>query len=401
MSLWMLVPWVGAILLVVPVVILLVQILLALFPGSARKSIASRSVENARVAVLVPAHNESTEISATLKAIFPQLIQGDRLMVVADNCTDDTAAMARALGAEVVERQDLSQRGKGFALDFGVRHLCADPPDVLLIIDADCHLGSGSLRILANLAMTTQRPVQALYLMTAPSGAGLGLRIAEFAWRVKNWTRPLGWMRLGGPCHLMGTGMAFPWSIAAHMSLANGHLVEDMKLGIDLALQGMPPVFCPNARVTSEFPSGERAARTQRTRWEHGHLGMIVSYVPKLLWQGLRRMSSATLILGLDLLVPPLALLAGLLFLMICLALALYLYAKATVFLIVIILVQLVFSLSIFLAWMRWGREVVSLSELLSIPTYIAGKLPVYLAFLFSRQTEWIRTERTDEAGRK
>ena len=75
------------------------------------------------VAVLVPAHNESSGLLPTLANIQSQLLPGDRLLVVADNCSDDTAALARAAGAEVVERNDPTRRGKGYALDWGVQHL--------------------------------------------------------------------------------------------------------------------------------------------------------------------------------------------------------------------------------------------------------------------------------------
>lgn len=347
-----------------------------------------------RVAVLVPAHNEAAVIVATLQALVPQLRVGDRLLVVADNCTDDTAVLARAYGAEVVERHNLQLRGKGYALDAGVRYLGASPPDVLLVVDADCILSPGSLQTLGNVAMQTQRPVQALDLMVAGPEANLRLRMAEFAWRLKNWVRPLGWHRVGWPCQLMGTGMAFPWAIAERMDLANGDLVEDMKLGIDLALQDTPPLFCPAARVTSQFPTEGAAVQSQRKRWEHGHLSMITRHAPRLLGQALRRGDVRTLALGLDLMVPPLALLAGLLALGWFGALALYLIAHSATILIVNSIVSCLFAGAVLLAWAGWGRNVVRFAELLRVPGYVLAKVPVYVSFLFKRQKEWVRTER-------
>src|SRR6185436_16232635 len=69
------------------------------------------------LAVLVPAHNEGSGLLPTIANIQSQLGPGDRLLVVADNCSDDTAAVARQNGAEVVERTDPTRLGKGFALD--------------------------------------------------------------------------------------------------------------------------------------------------------------------------------------------------------------------------------------------------------------------------------------------
>ncbi len=260
--------------LLVPVSVLFVQVLAALPAYQPR---AMPSGRRPSVAVLVPAHNEALMIADTLRAIVPQLVAGDRLLVVADNCSDDTAKIAVAAGAEVIERFDSERRGKGYALDFGVRHLERNPPEVVLIIDADCAIDSGAIDRLARLCLETGRPVQALYLMHSPEGAGLKTRIAEFAWLVKNHVRALGFHRLGLPCQLMGTGMAFPWAAISTAALASGHIVEDLKLGIDLARAGTPALFCPEARVTSYFPATAEGIAGQRTRWEHGHLGVILS----------------------------------------------------------------------------------------------------------------------------
>ncbi|MDP2231988.1 glycosyltransferase family 2 protein, partial [Methylotenera sp.] len=101
------------------------------------------------IAVIIPAHNEQVLIQSTITSVLSQLNQDDRLIVVADNCTDATASIARAAGAEVVERFNLQERGKGYALDFGVRHCAQNPPEVVIIVDADCQVGAKSLYRLA------------------------------------------------------------------------------------------------------------------------------------------------------------------------------------------------------------------------------------------------------------
>ena len=348
------------------------------------------------MAVLVPAHNEQAVIQATLHNLLAQLRPGDRLLVVADNCSDDTAQLARQAGAEVVERFHEFHRGKGFALDFGVRHLASKPPEVLVIVDADCALEPGSLEALAQTTMTHQRPVQALYLMHAPAVATLKHRIAEWAWRVKNQVRPLGWHRMGWPCQLMGTGMAFPWPMAERMALANGHLVEDMKLGADLALAGSPPLFCPQARVTSEFPTTPAAQHSQRKRWEHGHLSMLFGLGPRVLWQGLKRFHMPTVAMALDLLVPPVALLGLLLAGLWLASVGLAVWSGTTVVgpLVAATVLVLLFKLALWRAWWIWGRDLVSAREWLQVPSYLLAKVPLYVGFLFRRQKAWVRTDR-------
>ena len=169
-----------------------------------------RNTQRPSIIVLVPAHNEGSGLLPTLDDILAQLYDGDRLLVVADNCNDDTADIAKAAGAEVVERNDLAKIGKGYALAFGLRHLQNNVSDVVMVVDADCRLEEGAIHALALTCRSTGRPVQALYLMTAPEGAMFGFRVAEFAWRIKNDLRPRGLAALGLPCQLMGSGMAFP-----------------------------------------------------------------------------------------------------------------------------------------------------------------------------------------------
>ncbi|MFJ7005476.1 glycosyltransferase family 2 protein [Pseudomonas putida] len=383
-----------AVIALVPVSVFFLQMLLACLPPRSRP--LGTSVRP-RVAVLVPAHDEAAIIRATLASITPQLLAGDRLLVVADNCSDDTARLAREGGAEVVERFDTLRRGKGYALDFGVRHLADQPPEVVIVVDADCQVGEGAIDCLARRYHQVKRPVQALYLMRAPAGSGLKVQVAEFAWRVKNLVRPRGWARLGLPCQLMGAGMAFGWHDLALINLANGHLVEDVKLGLDLCQQGKPPVFCPEALVTSQFPASQQGMNSQRTRWEHGHLGLMLADAPKRALAAISQRNGSLLAMTLDLLVPPLALLVlALLGLNLVTWLAYWLSGHATpAWIALAALVML--GLAVVLAWARFCRELIPFSVLLYAPFYAARKIPLYLGFLIKRQVEWVRSKRDDD----
>lgn len=345
------------------------------------------------IAVLVPAHNEAATITATLLSIKKQINAGDRIMVVADNCTDDTASVARTLGAEVVERTDHDRRGKGYALDFGFRHLEEKPSDVVIIVDADCLLENGALDCLSKQSFATNRPVQAQYLMTAPGGS-LKMKVAEFATIVKNLVRPLGLLNLGLPCQLMGTGMAFPWSLLKKVNLANGHLVEDMKLGLDLARIRHAPVFCPDALVTSVFPVNAEGIKSQRTRWEHGHLNVIIKDVPGLLMESVRTFNGLLAILVLDLSVPPLAMLVLLTIAVLFLSIGLWFATGIAIPLVVTFLEIVLIICVVLLAWMRYGRKVIPFANLVFVPVYVLWKIPMYMKYIWSRQTEWVRSRR-------
>ena len=379
-----------ALLLLVPVAVLLVQVVAGRRPAL----VAPATGRRPSVALLVPAHDESAGIAAALATMLPQLQPGDRVLVVADNCSDATATIASACGAQVIERTDTQRRGKGYALDHGIRHLAAAPPEVVLIVDADCHIDPGSVDRLVRECATTLHPVQALDLMQSPAGAGLNTRIAEFAWAVRNEARPLGCARLGLPCQLMGTGMAFPWAMIEGAQLASGVVVEDMQLGLDLAAAGTPPRFCHAARVTSVFPETEEGTVAQRTRWEHGHLGMIASRGVPMLLRGVFSGRLALVAMALDLCVPPLASLVLMLLLAVIATAVLWAVGGSALPLGLCLLALGLFTLAIAVAWHCVGRNIVSVGELLAVPQYVLAKLPIYLKLFSARQMEWVRTKR-------
>jgi glycosyltransferase involved in cell wall biosynthesis len=380
-----------AILLLIPSLIILVQVVTATMP---QKFYSLALAEDKVIAVLIPAHNESSGIVATLNSIQAQLRSQDRLLVVADNCSDDTAEVAKKNGAEVIKRQDAKNRGKGYALDFGLRHLSQNSPDVVIVIDADCLLDPNALQQLAANSLHRGRPVQALYLMYS-KGADLKSRVAEFAWCVKNLVRPLGYANLGLPCQLMGTGMAFPWAVLSNADLANANIVEDMKLGIDLALAGSPPIFDLQSKVISYFPLVSGVQSGQKARWEHGHLEMIITEAPKLIAQGLLKRDINLLAMAFDLAVPPLALLVMLLLGYAGITgatLVLYDVGQSALQVTLFSIIFLITAIA--LAWVGWGRRIISFPNLLSVPMYIILKIPHYLRFLFKRQKTWNKTER-------
>lgn len=392
---------VAALALALPALVFAVQVAAACLPGRRAPGASARPP----VALLVPAHDEADGLAAPLAAMRAQMRPGDRLLVVADNCSDDTAAVAHAAGAEVVERHSDDQRGKGYALAFGVDHLRAAPPPVVVIVDADCLLAPGALDALAADCQRRQAPVQACYLMGHAGLAGLTGRVAAFAWAVKNRVRPRGGERLGWPCPLTGSGMAFPWALIADAPLATGHLAEDMQLGLDLARAGHPPRFCEAAIVTSHFPASAQATTTQRTRWEHGHLGLIGQRAWPLAREAWRRRDRRLAAMALDLAVPPLALLVLLVAVLWLAAAGLSQWvpaarAPAAAFALASA-AALALAAAVLAAWLRWGRQWLSAWDLLGIPLYVLGKLGVYARFLTRRQTAWVRTGRGDTAQRK
>ena len=139
-----------ALILLIPVAVLFLECSAAFLSGVGPT--AETKAPRPKVAVLIPAYNEAAGIAATISTILPQLTPQDRLLVIADNCTDATAEIARNCGASAIERQDTERKGKGYALDFGLQSIESDPPEVVIMVDADCICQPDAIEKLARVA---------------------------------------------------------------------------------------------------------------------------------------------------------------------------------------------------------------------------------------------------------
>jgi glycosyltransferase involved in cell wall biosynthesis len=367
----------------IPFVVLIAELAAGLLPQAKTSSYPA-----VRTAILIPAHNEADGIGSTIASIRAASPPGVRILVVADNCTDETARTARALGVEVAERSDANQRGKGFALAFGRDVLAEDPPESVVVIDADCVVHDDAIVRIAALSVASARPIQALYLMDPPVEEDSMGRVSAFAFLIKNGVRQRGLSRIANTCVLTGTGMAFPWPLFASAPLATADSVEDLALGLHFVVGGVAPQFCESARVTSAA-APKSAAIAQRTRWEHGFVATALKKGPHMLGQALVKRSWAAFWLALHLTVPPLALLVivGAVLLG---SLALLAPGAAMVFGSVYVTVLLV----VFVAWLGVGRTILPPALLLKVPGYIVWKLPIYLRLARGADRRWTRTER-------
>lgn len=381
----------AAAILAIPALIFFVECFASLWLPGAKSLTRPNGVS---LVVLIPAHDEKEGIGPTIAEVQAQLAPGDRILVVADNCSDSTADLARAAGAEVIERSDPERRGKGYALAFAIDHLEASPPDLVVIVDADCRLTPASIDALVHRAIQTQRPQQADYVARSPDRSPISM-ISALAMLVRNRVRPRGLRRLGQPCHLTGSGMAFPWDVLRAAPELGANLVEDLAMGIELALLGHEPLLCIEAGIRSDLPSGRGAAMQQRRRWEHGQMGTLLQYGPTLIREGVRRRRLGLLALGADLIVPPLALLVGLLVLVLAAAILLLLLGGPGFPAWIAGIAFLLVGLGVALGWARYGREAVPFRYLLLVPVYVLWKLPLFASFASGRrERQWRRTER-------
>jgi len=346
-----------------------------------------------RTAIVVPAHDEAAVIAQTL-AELPGSESSVRVVVVADNCTDDTAGIAGSAGAHVVVRNDAERRGKGFALAAAREFLRADPPDVVVVLDADCRIDLASLEALSTAAFCSRRASQAINLLAPDLAAAPMVQISNFAFLIKNLIRQRGLQRLAGRAHLTGTGMAIPWDVFDAAELGGSNIVEDLALGLYLARQAAPPLFVESANVWSpSAPAG--GTLVQRRRWEGGYVATALKDAPPAFLSSFFRFDLPGVFGALDLAVPPLSLLVVLNTLAFLLGIALAFIGGLRWPVCVQIAVALVALVALAWAWIREGRRFASGMTLLRLPIYVLWKLPIYLGLVRRGvPKEWLRSGR-------
>ncbi len=142
------------------------------------------------------------------------------------------------------------------------------------------------------------------------------------------------------------------------------------------------------------MPQQQQAAKTQRTRWEHGHLQRLLTQTPRLATASVGQKRFDLLAIVLDLSVPPLSLLVAIWLPAFAASILATTIGASPISAILLAVQGLLILVSIVSAWAKFGRADISGATLLSIPFYILWKIPLYLGFILKRQTKWVRTER-------
>ena len=410
----------------IQVVLLLIQIILASLVSYlllltvaawyASRQVDSRSGEQAnRFLILVPAHNEERllpELLANLHQLdYPQSQYA--IHVVADNCTDQTAEIARQGGAIAHERVNDQQHGKGFALQWLLQQVqqAEEPHDAILILDADSIVSPNFLQVMDGRLARGERVIQAYYAVRNPDQSwAVSLRYVALA--VLHYLRPLGRTVLGGSVGLKGNGMVFVADILKQHEWS-ASVTEDIEFHMTLVLAGERVMFAPEAIVEAEMPHTLKGSQTQNTRWEQGRLEVARRYVPTLLrgaGSAIKQKKYGRSYLLFDAMmehiIPPFALLTGLTGLTLFAALILFFITpndslvNNKLGLINVLLGSLIVLGQII--YIFYGLHLVHAPRkvykaLLYVPFFIVWKIKVYVQVVLGRGTQgWVRTARNE-----
>jgi cellulose synthase/poly-beta-1,6-N-acetylglucosamine synthase-like glycosyltransferase len=356
---------------------------------------ALRSSRRLRFDVIVPAHDEAAGIEGVVAGLrkLDWPAEGFRVLVVADNCTDSTAALARAAGAEVLERRDPTRRGKGYALDFAFQASQAHGwADAVVVVDADTGVSANLLEAFAGRIDDGAKAIQAHYGVLNPHASWrtrlMAIALASFH-RVRSRARE----RLQLSCGLRGNGWCVTPRLLRQVPYRAFSLAEDIEYGIELGLAGHRVHYADEAQVAGVMVSGEAAARTQRQRWEKGRFQLIRSRILPLLKAAGDPDGKVCLDLALDLLVPPLSYVAVNVAVLIVLAgIALLWDSSAEIGLWLGLICGLCLLLYVLRGWQLSGVGVRGLMDLARVPSFVLWK--VLLMLRARGSAEWVRTKR-------
>jgi cellulose synthase/poly-beta-1,6-N-acetylglucosamine synthase-like glycosyltransferase len=259
--------------------------------------------------IVVPAHNEASVIERTVSSLRKVDWPSDRfrILVIADNCTDQTAALARVAGATVLERHDASLRGKGYALHFAFRSSREQAwADAVIVVDADAEVSSNLVSAFAARIEGGIHAIQAHYGILNPM-ASWRTRLITIAKASFHIVRSRARERLKLSCGIRGNGWCVTHELLNRVPYQAYSLTEDLEFGIDIGLAGFRVAYADEAHSNAEMVTDERVASTQRRRWEDGRFQLIRSRTIPLLRAAIRRADSVCLDLALDLMVLPLS----------------------------------------------------------------------------------------------
>jgi cellulose synthase/poly-beta-1,6-N-acetylglucosamine synthase-like glycosyltransferase len=363
-------------------VLYLLATLVAPFVRPRRQSLETHS---RRIAILVPAHDEALLIADTVGNLRAQDYPADamQIVVIADNCNDETASIAAAAGARVIERQGNPGKGQGLFDALGI--LLQESWDAFLIVDADSHLHPEVLKEINQALAAGSRAIQMRYGVLNPEQS-LRTRAMELSTASYNALRPLGKSVLNVSAGINGNGFCITRETALRVPYLAHSIVEDIEYHMHLLAAGIKVDFLDHVWVKAQMPVGGRGATVQRVRWERGRILTIREYAPKL-WRSLLSGQRRAIDGLIDVLMPPVSL--------VFLAVFLAAVAGTGVQQGLGVAGLLILGGHYLLAALRYGSLPWFLLLMAYVPWYVAWKTWVVLSSLLTeRNLPWMRTDR-------
>ena len=278
---------------VILAVIAVYQFVFSLF-GMYKKKNKRHFAPTKSFAVLVAAHNEEQVVGALMENLkelrYPKELYD--VFVICDNCTDRTAEIVRSHGMNACVRQNQTERGKGFAIEWMLKKLWEMPRqyDGIVMFDADNLAHPDFLQEMNNDLCSGARVIQGYIDTKNPEDSWVTASYGISYWYV-NRLWQLSRHNLGMANFLGGTGMCFETKLLKEMGWGATSLVEDLEFTMRCVDRGVYPVFNYDAKLFDEKPLTFKASARQRLRWMQGHFTVARKYFFPLLWKSIRERS--------------------------------------------------------------------------------------------------------------
>jgi cellulose synthase/poly-beta-1,6-N-acetylglucosamine synthase-like glycosyltransferase len=237
----------------------------------------------ARFLVLIPAHNEELLLHQTIRSVqrLDWPAQGVEAIVIADNCTDRTADVARREGIRVLERQDADHPGKPHAIAWALSQLEIAEYDLVVVLDADSAIDPGYCRAIASLGDLRARAFQGWIGVSNPDENALTRMGAVFAAARCLYMNTL--KTRAGLTVPFGNGLCLGTDVLRTHGWTAFSICEDWELYAILTAAGVPIIGVPEARVPSQEAISLAQGASQRSRWAAGKITVLLRYAPALM----------------------------------------------------------------------------------------------------------------------
>lgn len=375
------------------------QLILTIFAFRTKQVEDFETTKKRRFVVVVPAYNEEKVILKTLYSLFGLIYPKNLydLIVIADNCTDNTAKVARNLGATVLERTNPDLRGKGYALRWGFDQIINSDKeyDAVVVFDSDS-LASGNYLDVMNYYLEQGKEVVQSSDLVIPQPGIWSSEATRIGFLLTNYVKPLGRKAIGLPMGLRGNGMCFSINHLKKYPWQAWSLTEDLEYGLQLLIKGVDIHFAPEAYVWAQMPVNAQNAESQRQRWELGRHEVIRKYSPVFLKEAIRRRSLKFFDGLIDLITPPFVNMLLIVLLMIAINILLtYFDIIHGRYLVIWSSIAMMGLLQLFIGLFIAKADKNLYKSLLYIPVYILWKIKVYIKACFiGRDGAWVRTTR-------
>lgn len=242
--------------------------------------------KNNKFMAIIPAHNEEIVVGNLIASLQKQNYPKDLydIYVIADNCTDNTAEIARKAGAIVYERFDEEHKTKGYALDWFLKQKIEEnaPYDAFCIFDADNIVDVDFLKNMNKKLCQGEEVVQGYRDIKNPTDSWVSAGYAIFYWTMNRFYH-LARYNLGLSPLINGTGFMVKFDL---VKPTNGFdtvtLTEDIEFSLKTIISGKKLGWATDAIVYDEQPVGFKQSWSQRSRWTVGHIQCLKEYTKPL-----------------------------------------------------------------------------------------------------------------------